>query len=77
MDGAKQQRPQGKTEISNKLETECNQLKQENTKLQHQRQQDIEQYQKLCKKTQDLQEGQVFSQYFVESSDIFPAISSH
>jgi len=77
MEGAKQQRLQDKREISKKLETECNQLKQENTKLQHQRQQDTEQYQKLCKKTQDLQEGQVFSQYFVKASHIFPAISSH
>ena len=77
MEGAKQQRLQEQNEISKKLETECNQVKQEDTKLQHQRQQDTEQYQKLCKKTQDLQEGQVYSQYFVKESYIFPAISSH
>ena len=51
-----QQRLQGKTNLK-KLETGCNLLKQEKTKLQNQRQQDAEQYHKLCKENKDLQEG--------------------
>ena len=51
-----QQRLQGKTNLK-KLETECNWLKQEKTKVQNQRQKDAEQYYKLCKENKDLQEG--------------------
>jgi hypothetical protein len=36
--------------------------------LHHQSQQDTEQYQQLCKKTDDLQEGQVLSHYFFKTS---------
>jgi hypothetical protein len=50
------QRLQGKAHLK-KLETECNQLKEEQAKLQNQRQQSAEQYHKLCKKNKDLQEG--------------------
>ena len=53
---------------SKKLETEGNQIKPEQTKLHHQSQQDTEQYQQLCKKTDDLQEGQVLSHYFFKTS---------
>lgn len=59
---------------SKKLETECNQKKEEKTKLQHQSQQDTEQYQQLCKKTDDLQEGQVCSHYFFKTSDRFHSV---
>ena len=51
-----QQRLQGKTNLK-KLETECNQLKEERAKMQHQRQQDTEQYHQSCKENKDLQEG--------------------
>ena len=51
-----QQRLQGKAN-SKKLETECNQLKQEKAKLEDQRQQDAEQYHQLFKQKNDLQEG--------------------
>ena len=51
-----QQRLQGKTYLK-KLETECNQMKEEQTKLQNQRQQSAEQYNKICKENKDLQEG--------------------
>jgi len=51
-----QQRLQGKTNLK-KLETECNQLKEEQTKLQNQRQQGAEQYHMLRKENKDLQEG--------------------
>ena len=51
-----QQRLQGKTYLK-KLETECNQMKEEQTKLQNQRQQSAEQYHKICKENKDLQEG--------------------
>ena len=51
-----QQRLQGKAN-SKKLETECNQLKQEKAKLENQRQQDAEQYHQLFKQKNDLQEG--------------------
>ena len=57
-----------------KLETEYNQIKQEQTKLQHLTQQDTEQYQQLCKKTDDLQEGQVFSHYFFKASHRFHSV---
>ena len=50
------QRLQGKTNLK-KLETECNQLKEEQAQLQSQRQQSAEQYHNLCKKNKDLQEG--------------------
>jgi hypothetical protein len=59
---------------SKKLETECNQKKQEKTKLQPQSQQDTEQYQQLFKKTDDLQEGQVFSHYFFKKSHRFHSV---
>ena len=61
---------------SQKLEAECNQLKEEKNKLQHQSQQATEQYQKLCMKTEDLLEGQVFSQYFIKAYHAFPTTSS-
>jgi hypothetical protein len=51
-----QQRLQGKTYLK-KLETECNQMKEEQTKQQNQRQQSAEQYNKICKENKDLQEG--------------------
>ena len=54
-----QQRLQGQTHVK-KMETECNLLKQEKTKLQNQRQKDAEQYHKLCKENKNLQEGYVF-----------------
>ena len=60
--------------MSKKLETECNQKKQEITKLQYQSQQDTEQYQQLCKKTDDLQEGQVFSHYVFKISHRFHSL---
>jgi len=50
------QRLQGKTNLK-KLETECNQLKEEQAKLQNQRQQGAEEYHKLCKENKYLQEG--------------------
>ena len=59
---------------SKKLETEYNQKKQEKTMLQHQSQQDTEQYQQLCKKTDDLQEGQVFLHYFFKTSHRFHSV---
>ena len=59
---------------SKKLQTEGNQIKQEKTKLQHQSQQDTEQYQELCKKTDNLQEGQVFSSYFFKASHRFHSV---
>ena len=51
-----QQCLQGKVN-SKKLETECNQLKQEKAKLENQRHQDAEQYHQLFKQQNDLQEG--------------------
>ena len=51
-----QQHLQGKTYLK-KLETECNQMKEEQTKMQNQRQQSAEQYNKICKENKDLQEG--------------------
>ena len=47
-----QHRLQGKKD-SKKLETECNQSKQEKAKLQNQRPQYTEQYQKLCKEMKE------------------------
>lgn len=51
-----QQSLQGKTNLK-KLEMEHNQLQQENSKLQHQRKEDAEQYKKLCKERAALEEG--------------------
>lgn len=51
-----QQSLQGKTNLK-KLERECNQLQEENSKLQHQRKEVAEQYEKLCKEMGALQEG--------------------
>jgi len=58
-----QQCLQGKTNLK-KLETECNQLKEEQAKLQNQRQQDAEQYPKLCNENKDLHERCVFENFF-------------
>ena len=48
------QRRQAKTDLKT-LEAECNQLKEEQAKLQNQRQQGVEQYYELCKENKDLQ----------------------
>ena len=53
------QRLQGKSYLK-KSETECNQLKEEQAKLQNQRQQGVEQYHELCKENKDLQAEYVF-----------------
>ena len=58
-----QQCQQGKTNLK-KLETQCNKLKAEQAKLQNQRPQGAEQYDKLCKEKKDLQEGYVFYNFF-------------
>ena len=52
----KQQCLQGKSNLKT-FETEYNQLKQENARLQHQIQHDAEENRQLCKKKKDLQEG--------------------
>ena len=56
MEKKEQQCLQGKTNLK-KLESEYNQLQQENAKLQHQQQHDAEQNHELCKEKKDLQKG--------------------
>lgn len=56
MEQKEQQCLPGKTKLKN-IETEYNQLKQENAQLHHEKQHDAEQNHQLCKEKKDLQEG--------------------
>jgi type VI protein secretion system component VasK len=73
MEQKEQQCLQGKTNLK-RLETEYNQLKQENAKLQLQQQHDAERNHQLCNEKKDLQEGYVRSCYFFKPSHVFTNI---